>query len=45
MFHQDKGMEVMGTFAEVCKEVSIVEKKPKFEGRSLTMILAPKIDK
>lgn len=43
--HQDKGMEVMGTFAEVCKEVSIVEKKPKFEGRSLTMILAPKIDK
>lgn len=40
-----KGMEVMDKFAEAVAEVGTVEKKPKFEGRSLTMILAPKADK
>jgi translation initiation factor IF-3 len=32
----------MEKFAEAVSEVGEVEKKPKFEGRSLTMILTPK---
>ena len=37
-----RGQEVMEKFAEAVSEVGEVEKKPKFEGRSLTMILTPK---
>jgi len=40
-----KGRDVMNKFAECCSEVSTVDKKPTFEGRSLTMFLAPKADK
>lgn len=40
-----RGQEVMEKFAEAVSEVGDVEKKPKFEGRSLTMILTPKSDK
>ncbi len=40
-----KGMDVMNKFAEVVSEVGNVEKKPEFEGRSLTMVVAPKTDK
>ena len=40
-----RGREVMDKFAEVCSEVSTIDKKPTFEGRSLTMFLAPKSDK
>jgi translation initiation factor IF-3 len=39
------GQEVMEKFAEAVSEVGTVEKKPKFEGRSLTMILSPRGDK
>lgn len=39
------GQEVMEKFAEAVSDVGTVEKKPKFEGRSLTMILSPKGDK
>ena len=39
------GQEVMEKFAEAVSDVGDVEKKPKFEGRSLTMILSPKNDK
>ena len=39
------GQEVMEKFAEAVSDVGDVEKKPKFEGRSLTMILTPKNDK
>lgn len=39
------GQRVMAKFAEVVSEVGVQEKKPEFEGRSLYMILAPKIDK
>ncbi|MDD6919751.1 MAG: translation initiation factor IF-3 [Eubacteriales bacterium] len=45
MGHKDKGVEVMKAFAEVCSDVADVEKNPKFEGRSLTMVLTPKADK
>ncbi|MGI6257575.1 MAG: translation initiation factor IF-3 [Anaerovoracaceae bacterium] len=40
-----KGFEVMNKFAEAVEQIAVVEKKPKFEGRSLTMFLAPKTDK
>ena len=39
------GQEVMEKFAEAVSDVGVVEKKPKFEGRSLTMILSPRGDK
>lgn len=38
----NKGRDVMNTFAEACSEYGTVEKKPVFEGRNLTMFLAPK---
>ena len=40
-----RGREVMDKFAEVCSAGSTIDKKPTFEGRSLTMFLAPKSDK
>ena len=40
--YTSKGYDVMNRFAEEVSEVGVVEKKPKFEGRSLTMFLAPK---
>lgn len=43
--YKDKGMAVMQSFAEIVSEVGVVEKKPFFEGRSLTMVLGPKADK
>ena len=41
----DRGMEVMEKFAEAVAEVGTIEKKPKQEGRNLTMILTPRGDK
>ena len=41
----DKGKDVMKKFAEALEDVSEVEKKPKFEGRNLTMFLVPKGEK
>ena len=38
----DQGKAVMDAFAEACSEVGVVDKKPAFEGRSLTMFLSPK---
>ena len=40
-----KGQEVMEKYAEAVSDVGELEKKPKFEGRSLTMVLTPKGDK
>ena len=40
-----RGMEVMDKFAEAVADVGTVDRKPKFEGRNLTMFLAPKADK
>ena len=40
-----KGLAVMQSFAEAVKEVGVIEKKPVFEGRNLTMVLGPKSDK
>ena len=41
----DRGMEVMEKFAEAVSEVGNIEKKPKQEGRNLTMILTPRGDR
>ncbi|MPN57077.1 hypothetical protein SDC9_204771 [bioreactor metagenome] len=35
----------MNQFAESVASVGTIEKKPEFEGRSLIMIVAPKMDK
>ncbi len=43
--YSSRGMEVMNTFANIVSEVGVIEKKPLFEGRSLTMVLGPKSDK
>ena len=32
----------MNSFAEACGEYGVMDKKPSFEGRSLTMFLSPK---
>ena len=40
--YKSRGFEVMEQFAEVVSDVADIEKKPKFEGRSLTMFLSPK---
>lgn len=40
--HSEIGTRVMTDFAERCKEVSMVERRPLLEGRNMIMILAPK---
>lgn len=42
MGHTELGREVLNRFAERISEVGFVEKKPKLEGRNMTMFLAPK---
>jgi len=43
--YANKGLEVMNKFTTAISEFGTVEKKPEFEGRSLIMIIAPKLDK
>lgn len=43
--HVDVGRKVMSRFAEAISEIGTVERIPLLEGRSLIMILAPKINK
>lgn len=38
----DRGKEVLERIAEETSEIAVVEQDPKFEGRFMTMILAPK---
>jgi len=40
-----KGFDVMNSFADLIAEYGVIDKKPKFEGRSLTMFLSPKNSK
>ncbi|MEE8541835.1 MAG: translation initiation factor IF-3 [Desulfobacterales bacterium] len=37
-----RGRELLGQIAEVTDEVATVEQMPKFEGRTLVMVLSPK---
>ena len=40
--HSEIGKKVMEDFAERCKDVSMVERRPVLDGRNMIMILAPK---
>ncbi|MCX7922494.1 MAG: translation initiation factor IF-3 [Clostridia bacterium] len=42
MQYTSLGFEVLEKFAEAVKDVGVVEKKPKLEGKSMIMILNPK---
>jgi len=42
MTHRDIGFQVMETFISLLTADMVVERKPKVEGRSMIMILAPK---
>lgn len=39
--HKELGQEVLDKMAEECKDISTVEQKPKMEGRSMFIMLAP----
>ncbi|KRK49219.1 translation initiation factor IF-3 [Secundilactobacillus kimchicus JCM 15530] len=43
--HKDIGREVLNRMADATKEVATVEQRPKMEGRSMFLQLAPKADK
>lgn len=43
--HKELGQKVLERFAEACADLSAVETKPKMEGRSMFLVLAPKPDK
>ncbi len=40
--HSEIGADVMKDFAERCKDIAVVERRPVTEGRNMTMVLAPK---
>lgn len=42
MHYTSIGNEILEKFAELVKDVGVVEKKPKLEGKSMIMILNPK---
>ena len=43
--HSEIGLKVMNDFAERCKDVSMVERRPLMDGRHMIMVLAPKAAK
>ena len=43
--HSEIGKKVMDDFAERCKDVSMVERRPVLDGRNMIMVLAPKAAK
>lgn len=42
MAHTELGTGLLNRFAEVCRDISSVEKPSKLEGRSMSLFLAPK---
>lgn len=42
MGRTESGREVLNDFAELISENGIIDKKPKLEGRNMTMFLSPK---
>lgn len=42
--HADLGKALCSKFAEELKNIALVEKEPKVEGRNMIMILAPRVD-
>ena len=45
MAFTDQGKDVMQRFFEALEEVCTIESNPSLEGRTMTMILAPKKEK
>ncbi|MED0658925.1 MULTISPECIES: translation initiation factor IF-3 [Bacillus] len=43
--HKELGQKVLDRFAEACDDVATVETKPKMDGRSMFIVLAPKSEK
>ncbi|WP_225418430.1 translation initiation factor IF-3 [Lacticaseibacillus daqingensis] len=43
--HKDLGQKVLEQMAEAVKDLAAVEARPKMDGRSMFMMLAPKADK
>jgi len=43
--HKEIGQRVLTRFAEECEDVATVESKPKMDGRSMFLVLAPKNEK
>lgn len=43
--HKEIGHRVLTRFAEECEDVATVESKPKMDGRSMFLVLAPKNEK
>ncbi len=43
--HKEIGQRVLVRFSDACKEIATVESYPKMDGRSMFMVLAPKIEK
>ncbi|MFK4997501.1 translation initiation factor IF-3 [Bacillus sp. N9] len=43
--HKDIGQRVLTRFAEECEDVATVESKPRMDGRSMFLVLAPKTEK
>ncbi len=43
--HKEIGQRVLVRFSEACKEIATIESHPKMDGRSMFMVLAPKIEK
>lgn len=42
--HSELGRDVLMRFANECEDLSTIEQKPKMEGRSMFLVLAPKAD-
>ncbi|MGE8206354.1 translation initiation factor IF-3 [Heyndrickxia sp. NPDC080065] len=43
--HKEIGQKVLDRFANECDDVSTIESKPKMDGRSMFLVLAPKTEK
>ncbi|AWI13070.1 MULTISPECIES: translation initiation factor IF-3 [Bacillaceae] len=43
--HKEIGQKVLDRLAAECSDIAVIESKPKMEGRSMFLVLAPKIEK
>jgi translation initiation factor IF-3 len=42
--HKAIGEEILQKMYEILKDIAVIEKKPNFEGRNITMVIAPKAE-
>lgn len=43
--HSEIGKEVLERLAKECEDIATIEARPKMEGRSMFLVLAPKVEK